>query len=133
MKADEEWDILERKLAGTEAGYEVRGSLKIVYKDVATNAEVPASIACLGWPNRLLSAYQVMAWCMQNIRVQCLVACVDDTGDDALLMAAKDAMNASCKLPAGYESHWPQLVLATLDINQGDILSQRVPCTPTMC
>ena len=28
-------------------------------------------------------------------------------------------MDASCKLPAGYESQWPQLVLATLDVNQG--------------
>ena len=36
MKADEEWDILERKIAGTEAGFEVRGSPKILDKDVAT-------------------------------------------------------------------------------------------------
>ena len=44
---------------------------------------------------------------------------MDDTGEDALLAAAKGAMDASCKLPAGYESQWPQLVLATLDLNQG--------------
>ncbi|CAL5228914.1 g12137 [Coccomyxa viridis] len=76
MKADEEWDILERKIAGKEPGWE-------------------------------------------KIRVKCLVACMDDTGEDALLAAAKGAMDASCKLPAGYESQWPQLVLATLDLNQG--------------
>ena len=48
-----------------------------------------------------------------------MVACIDDTGGDALLAAAKGAMDASCKLPAGYESQWPQLVLATLDVNRG--------------
>ena len=57
---------------------------------------------------------------MQNIKVQCLVAYMDDAGGDPLLAAAKDAMDASCKLPAGYESPWPQIVLATLDINQGE-------------
>lgn len=57
---------------------------------------------------------------MQNIRVQCLVACADDVGEYALLTTAKDAMDASCKLPAGYDSPWPQLVVATLDINQGE-------------
>ena len=48
---------------------------------------------------------------------------MDDTGDNALLTAAKNAMDASCKLPAGYESQWPQLVLATLDVNQGQSAS----------
>ena len=63
----------------------------------------------------------VQSSAMQNIKVQCLIACLDDSGTHPLLAAAKDAMDASCKLPAGYDSPWPQLVLATLDINQGQL------------
>ncbi len=63
----------------------------------------------------------VQSSAMQNIKVHCLIACLDDSGTHPLLAAAKDAMDASCKLPAGYDSPWPQLVLATLDINQGQL------------
>ena len=68
-----------------------------------------------------VTLYTVQSSAMQNIKVRCLIACLDDSGAHPLLAAAKDAMDASCKLPAGYDSPWPQLVLATLDINQGQL------------
>lgn len=56
---------------------------------------------------------------MQDITVTCLIACLDDAVDDSLASSVRDDMDLSCKIPAGLASSRPQLVVATLDINQG--------------
>lgn len=63
---------------------------------------------------------------MQDITVTCLIACLDDAVGDSLASAVRDDMDLSCKIPAGVASSRPQLVVATLDINQG-AQSQLVP------
>lgn len=59
---------------------------------------------------------------VQEIKVTCLVACLDDAADDPLAAAVRQNMDLSCKIPAGVASSQPQLVVATLDINKGAIL-----------
>ncbi|KAK9829368.1 hypothetical protein WJX72_005439 [[Myrmecia] bisecta] len=54
----------------------------------------------------------------ENIRVVSLMATIDDAKDDQLAAAVRGAMDLSCKLPADGELP-PQLVIGTLDINQG--------------
>ncbi|CAL8463143.1 g2677 [Coccomyxa elongata] len=55
----------------------------------------------------------------QDITVTCLIACLDDAMGNSLASAVRDDMDLSCKIPAGLASSRPQLVVATLDINQG--------------
>ncbi len=59
---------------------------------------------------------------MQGITVTCLVACLDDVEGDSLASAVRQDMDLSCKIPAGVGGSHPQLVVGTLDINQGDLL-----------
>ena len=56
---------------------------------------------------------------MQDITVTCLIACLDDVVGDSLASSVRGDMDLSCKIPAGMASSQPQLVVATLDINQG--------------
>lgn len=70
---------------------------------------------------------------MQGITVTCLVACLDDVEGDSLASAVRQDMDLSCKIPAGVGSSHPQLVVGTLDINQGELLSLLCPTSTFLC
>lgn len=55
----------------------------------------------------------------QGVRVTCLVAVVSDEPGGALAEAVAADLDASCRLPAASSGELPQLVIGTLDINQG--------------
>ena len=58
----------------------------------------------------------------QGIAVTCLVGCLDDAEEDANAAAVRSDMDLSCKVPAGVAGNCRlQLVVATLDINQGGL------------
>jgi hypothetical protein len=61
----------------------------------------------------------------QGIKVSCFVACIDDISDDSLVEEVCRGMDLSCKIPGGRGRSMPQLVVGTLDINQGALW----PCT----
>ncbi|KAK9907250.1 hypothetical protein WJX75_000058 [Coccomyxa subellipsoidea] len=55
----------------------------------------------------------------QLIKVTCLVACLDDVEGGSLASAVRQDTDLSCKIPAGVGGSHAQLVVGTLDINQG--------------
>ena len=51
--------------------------------------------------------------------VTCLIAVMDERPGDAAAAAVAADLDASCRLPAATADGLPQLVVGTLDVNQG--------------
>lgn len=58
---------------------------------------------------------------VQSIAVTCLIAVIDEGLGDAVAAAVAEDLDASCRLPAECAGTLPQLVVGTLDINQGQL------------
>lgn len=59
----------------------------------------------------------------------CLVAIISDEPGGALAEAVAADLDASCRLPAAGSGDLPQLVIGTLDINQGALPPDMLRCS----